>query len=78
MAYFSSSAARLRVLPGGQRDDRGLLQRAASGDERAVREIYVAHAGRVRRTVARVLGAQDPEIDDVVQRVFLAALDGAA
>lgn len=43
-----------------------------------MREIYVAHAGRVRRTVARVLGAQDPEIDDVVQRVFLAALDGAA
>lgn len=62
-------------LPGA--DEPELLARAAGGDERAVRALYRAHADRVYRHVARVLGPHDPDIEDVVQRVFLAALDGA-
>lgn len=58
-------------------NDPELLAWAAEGDERAVRALYKAHVGRVYRHVARVLGPDDPDIEDVVQRVFLAALDGA-
>src|SRR5690606_35874479 len=32
---------------------------------------------RVHRCVARILGPRDPDVEDVVQQVFLAALDGA-
>jgi len=58
-------------------DDPELLRRAAAGDERAVRELYRAHVDRVYRHVARILGPSDPDVEDVVQKVFLAALDGA-
>ena len=54
-----------------------LLLRASDGDERAVTRLYRAHASPVRRHVARVLGPNDPELDDVVQQVFLAALKNA-
>jgi RNA polymerase sigma-70 factor (ECF subfamily) len=54
-----------------------LLRRAAGGDERAVSRLFRAHAGRIHRTVARILGSTDPDVEDVVQQVFLAALDGA-
>lgn len=64
--------------PPAQADDPDLLQRAAEGDAAAVRLLYRTHVERVHRHVARVLGAQDPDVEDVVQRVFLAALDGAA
>jgi len=53
------------------------LRRAGAGDERATRELYRDHVDRVHRHVARVLGADDPDLEDVVQKVFLAALDGA-
>ncbi len=53
------------------------LQAAAAGDARAVRALYRGHVDRVYRHVARVLGPGDPDVEDVVQRVFLAALDGA-
>ncbi len=79
----SSKVARLKVVVDGGTSaewsdpDRDLLVRAATGDERATREFYRAHVDAVHRTVARVLGASDPDVEDVVQRVFLAALDGA-
>ncbi|MEO0323012.1 MAG: RNA polymerase sigma factor [Myxococcota bacterium] len=73
----SISHTRLQAVSGATSNEVRLLRRAADGDERSVRALYDTHAGRVRRTVVRVLGPHDPEIDDVVQRVFLAALDGA-
>lgn len=64
--------------PPAKSDDPDLLTKAAAGDAAAVRLLYRTHVDRVHRHVARVLGAQDPDVEDVVQRVFLAALDGAA
>jgi RNA polymerase sigma-70 factor (ECF subfamily) len=74
-----SSRAALRagqpsVLPP---DDRELLDRAAAGDEAAVRVLFRTHAPRMHRQAARVLGSDDPDIEDVVQQAFLAALEGA-
>ena len=62
----------------GESDDRALLERAAGGDELAVRELFRGHIGRMHRQAARILGADDPDVEDVVQQAFLAALDGAA
>jgi RNA polymerase sigma-70 factor (ECF subfamily) len=58
--------------------ERELLARAAGGDELAVRELFRVHVGRLHRQAARILGADDPDVEDVVQQAFLAALDGAA
>ncbi|HEX7476766.1 MAG TPA: RNA polymerase sigma factor [Polyangiales bacterium] len=58
-------------------DDRALLRRAAEGDEQAVRQLYRAHSAKLLRHAARVLGPSDPDVEDVVQQAFIAALDGA-
>ena len=58
-------------------EERTLLSRAAAGDDAAVRRLYREHVDRVFRTVARILGASDPDVEDVVQQTFLAALEGA-
>lgn len=65
------------ALDGGLAPDRELLRDAAEGDERAVRALYREHVDRVYRCVARILGRDDGDVEDVVQQVFLAALDGA-
>jgi RNA polymerase sigma-70 factor (ECF subfamily) len=54
-----------------------LLRRAGAGDEAAVRALFRTHVGRIHRTVGRILGPSDPDVEDVVQHVFLAALAGA-
>lgn len=59
-------------------EDRVLLERAAAGDEQAVRALYRTHVAKLQRQAARVLGANDPDVEDVVQQAFLAALDGAS
>lgn len=59
-------------------DDRGLLRRAAEGDEQAVRALYRSHVGKLHRHAARILGQSDPDVEDVVQQAFIAALDGAS
>lgn len=59
-------------------DERTLLMRASMGDEAAVKQFYRAHVDRVFRTVARILGSTDGDVEDVVQQTFLAAFDGAA
>ena len=59
-------------------EERELLGRAASGDEAAVRELFRTHVTRLHRQAARILGGDDPDVEDVVQQAFLAALDGAA
>jgi RNA polymerase sigma-70 factor (ECF subfamily) len=61
----------------GHDDDAELLRCAGQGDEPAVRRLFRKHAPRLHRHVSRVLGASDPDVDDVVQQIFLAALDGA-
>ncbi|MDQ3033106.1 MAG: RNA polymerase sigma factor [Myxococcota bacterium] len=80
----------MRVLEGGASggsagpavratdDDHALLARAAAGDDVAVRRLYRDHVDRIHRTVARILGSDDSDVEDVVQQTFLAALDGAA
>lgn len=65
------------ALEGGREPDRDLLRDAATGDDGAVRELYRAHVDRVYRCVARILGPHDGDVEDVVQQVFMAALDGA-
>ena len=59
-------------------EDPELLRRAAGGDEGAVRILYRSHVDRVHRHVARILGRHDSNVEDVVQKVFVAALDGAS
>jgi RNA polymerase sigma-70 factor (ECF subfamily) len=58
--------------------ERARLLRAADGDDEAMRQLYREHADAVFRTACRVLGANDAEVDDVVQHTFLAAIDGAS
>lgn len=72
------ASGRFVAVAGGVDGDAETLREAAAGDERAVRSLYRSHVERVHRTVARILGARDPDVEDVVQQVFLAALDGAA
>lgn len=50
---------------------------AADGDPAATRALYRGHVDRAHRHVARILGPHDPDLEDVVQRVFLAALKNA-
>jgi RNA polymerase sigma-70 factor (ECF subfamily) len=59
-------------------EERAFLERAAGGDEAAVRELFRVYATRLHRQAARILGTDDPDVEDVVQQAFLAALDGAA
>lgn len=58
-------------------EERVLLMRAVAGDDAAVRRLYRDHVDRIFRTVARILGSDDADVEDVVQQTFLAALDGA-
>lgn len=64
-------------VPRSPDSERALLERAAAGDEGAVRELFRTHLQRLQRQAARILGAEDADVEDVVQQAFLAALDGA-
>lgn len=55
--------------------DRAFLRALASGDARAVRALYDAHARYVAGVLFRLLPTRDDEaLDDLVQETFLAAL----
>ena len=71
-----TSEPSLRQVPAAD-DERSVLARAAAGDEAAVRHLYRAHVAKLHRHAARILGQHDPDVEDVVQQAFLAALDGA-
>jgi RNA polymerase sigma-70 factor (ECF subfamily) len=73
-----SDAARSAAAAESANDDRALLGRAAQGDEAAVRRLYRLHIAKLQRHAARILGSTDPDVEDVVQQAFLAALDGAS
>ncbi len=64
-------------VPESPAQERELLLSASAGDELASRTLFRTHVGRVHRRVSRILGCNDPDVEDVVQRVFLAALDSA-
>ena len=70
----------VRLLPTPTHDPESAetLEAAANGDERAVRALYRAHVARIHAHVARILGPHHPDVEDVVQRVFLAALESAS
>lgn len=70
-------SARLRAIDGGIDSDVETLRSAAAGDEAAVRTLYRAHVDVVHRCVCRILGRDDGDVEDVVQKAFLAALAGA-
>jgi len=55
--------------------DAQLVAAIRAGDASAVQSLFERHAPHVRRIVARVLGF-DPDLNDVVQDVFVAALEG--
>lgn len=50
--------------------DRALVERALAGEEAAFRQLFVRHRDDAARVVYRMLGPS-PEIEDVVQEVFL-------
>ena len=76
--YSGSRRTSTPAGSGAAEADLALLRGAAAGDEAAVRELFRTHAAKLHRVAARVLGADDPDVEDVVQQAFLAALDGAA
>lgn len=67
----------MRAVEAGPESDADVLGRAAARDEAAVRRLFRDNYGRVYRHVSRILGAGDSDVEDVVQQVFLAALEGA-
>lgn len=50
--------------------DRALVERALAGEEAAFRQLFVRHRDDAARVVYRMLGPS-PEVEDVVQEVFL-------
>lgn len=66
-----------RAVGASETDDVALLKRAGAGDGRATRLLFDAHVSTIHRHVARILGPTDGDVEDVVQQVFLAALEGA-
>jgi RNA polymerase sigma-70 factor (ECF subfamily) len=55
--------------------DRELAQRLALGDELAAESFHRLLAPRLRATATVLLGYGDPDIEDVVQMAFIAALE---
>ncbi len=59
-------------------DDLALLRAAAAGDDRAAAAAFFKRFhGPVLAFLSRLVGRDDPELDDLVQATFLSALDGA-
>lgn len=74
-----ATGPRRRIVSGEARSLRevDLLRSAAAGDEAAAAFLFGHHVDQVFRSVVRVLGKNHPDVDDVVQLVFLSALDNA-
>jgi len=53
-------------------DDKALLAQARAGQPRALRQFYDTYANQVRAHLYRLLGP-DPDLDDVMQTVFVRA-----
>jgi RNA polymerase sigma-70 factor (ECF subfamily) len=70
IAFPTSASAESREAARRMDPARALIDRALSGDASAFREIFRAHRQDVARVVYRLLGPS-PDVDDVVQEVFL-------
>lgn len=57
--------------------DARLLVRLRAREPQAAHELFDRHAEHVRRVLIRVLGAGDPDRADLLQEVFVRALEGA-
>ena len=62
------------VNPGVKADDRGFVARAVAGDRDAFRQLIDMHQEKVSRLAMRLLGYRS-DVDDVVQDVFVLALE---
>ena len=58
-------------------DDLALLRAAAAGDEASATVFFKRFHDPVIGFLSRMLGRDDPELDDLVQATFLSALDSA-
>lgn len=58
-------------------DDLALLRAAATGDEPAATAFFKRFHDSVLGFLSRMIGRDDPELDDLVQATFLSALDAA-
>lgn len=54
-------------------DERKLVERILKGDEKAKTEFYRAHQQKLYSFCVYFMGANDPEIEDILQEAFLAA-----
>jgi RNA polymerase sigma-70 factor (ECF subfamily) len=62
-----------------EREDRTLVERVLErGDERAFRELYRRHTPYLYQFALRVLGGNEQEAEDVVQEMWIRAVDGLA
>ena len=69
-----SASLPLRAVP-HQEDDLALIERIKRGDRRAFDLLFRRHADDVHRRLTRLIGP-DPEREDLVQEVFVAAFRG--
>lgn len=56
-------------------DERKLVERVLKGDERARTEFYQAYRQKLYSFCVYFMGANDPEIDDILQEAFIAAYE---
>lgn len=70
IAFPTSATTESREAARRMDPARALIDRVLSGDATAFREIFRAHRQDVARVVYRLLGPS-PDVDDVVQEVFL-------
>jgi RNA polymerase sigma-70 factor (ECF subfamily) len=54
-------------------DERKLVEKVLKGDERAKFDLYQAHKQKLYSFCVYMMGANDPEIEDILQEVFLTA-----
>lgn len=54
-------------------EEQSLLLRLKAGEAAAQEELVRAYQGRLRATAGYFLGAQDPELEDIVQDTFVSA-----
>ncbi len=80
---IESAAAARHLAAGSETEERSsylsaeearLLDRARAGNAHALRKLYDTYSGQVRGHLYRLLGP-DPDIDDLVQTVFIRAFN---
>lgn len=70
-----SAPLRPTARPIDEEDDHALITRMKRGDRRAFDQLFARHVDDVHRRMTRLIGP-DPEREDLVQEVFVAAFKG--